>query len=71
MKQYMILCNENSLAYLSALLHPDRIQFVEVQGMLLDHNPGFQAIVTPVLQAVAEQPVTDNTETPVNLEVQP
>jgi hypothetical protein len=52
MKQYLMLCDENGLQYLRAILRPETIQFLEVQGMNVGTDNKFNVLVTPVLAPV-------------------
>lgn len=52
MKQYLMLCDERSMAVLQQTFRPECVQFLEVQGM--DTGPGtaFHMLVTPVIPPV-------------------
>lgn len=49
MKQYLVVCDEEGAQYLSALLMPNRMQFIEVQGVKMNGDHNYNILITPVI----------------------
>ncbi len=59
-KQYMPLLDEVSMACLRHLM--PGMKFVDVEGMVMNENPGYQVLVNPIPIVQSELPVEDKAD---------
>jgi hypothetical protein len=64
MKQYLMMCDENGMNNVKALLRGDVVQFLEVQGLTTtgEYNVLVTPVVQPLPQAVVSVEETPSTE---------
>jgi hypothetical protein len=59
-KQYMPLLDEVGMACMRHIM--PNMKFVEIEGMMMNDNPGYQVLVNPIPIVQSEPPVEDKVD---------